>query len=109
MRRGTETQGTNWRCPRLFLATRNKALLVLKEEEKKEKVSGRKCRRAATSRRAWGSSSFFVNWWRVYVNILINRENRSPICVIWGAPTRHLEGVREKMCWKAIYFAGVGG
>lgn len=52
---------------------------------------------------------FFVNWWRVYVNILINRENRSPIYVIWGAPTSHLEGVREKMCWKAIYFAGVGG
>lgn len=58
MRRATEAQGTTWRCPRLFPATRNKALLVLKEEEK-EKVSGRKCRRAASSRRAWGSSSFF--------------------------------------------------
>lgn len=107
MRRRTEAQGT-WRCPRLFPATRNKTLLVLKEEEK-EKVSGHKCRRAASSRRAW-SSSFFVNWWCVCVNILINRENRSPIYVIWGPPlTRYLEGVREKMCWKAIYFAGVGG
>lgn len=36
MRRGTETQGTNWRCPRLFPVRRNTALLVLKEEEKRK-------------------------------------------------------------------------
>lgn len=104
MRRRTEAQGT-WRCPRLFPATRNKTLLVLKEEEK-EKVSGHKCRRAASSRRAW-SSSFFVNWWCVCVNILINRENRSPIYVIWGPPPHTLLGRGERkdvlesnlFCW----------
>lgn len=38
---------------------------------------------------------FFMNWPRVYINILINRENRSPIYIVWGPP-RRLEGVREK-------------
>lgn len=37
----------------------------------------------------------FMNWQCVCVYILINRENQSPIYVIWGPPSL-LEGVRKK-------------
>ena len=50
-------------------------------------------------------SFYFMNWQCVYANILINRENRSPIYLIWGPPSL-LEGVRKKavlesnlFCW----------
>lgn len=94
---------------RHFPAERNQALLIKTNKQTNPKQATG-CDDVAGQRSPAGSGGvlFFMNWQHVYVDILINRENRSPISIIWGPP-RLLEGVRKKMRWKAIYFAGVGG
>lgn len=94
---------------RHFPAERNQALLIKTNKQTNPKQATG-CDDVARQRSPAGSVGvlFFMNWQHVYVDILINRENRSPISIIWGPP-RLLEGVRKKMRWKAIYFAGVGG
>ena len=91
-----------------FPAERNQALLIKTNKNKKNRFQGASVLqdRLFTPGLGW-HSFYFMNWQCVYANILINRENRSPIYLIWGPPSL-LEGVRKKQFWKAIYFAGVG-
>lgn len=91
--------GDGQELSRHFPAERIQALLIKTNRKLKKQVSRCSVSQDSLFTPGLGQHSFFffsfMNWQCVCVNILINRENQSPIYVIWGPPSL-LEGVRKK-------------